>query len=146
MSISRIIIAGNCIWQQKKDISSIHGVQDVHCGYTGGLLPYPSFMEISNNKSGDIQALEITYFDDQISFSRLLDAIILSCYKNHQTSEINLFYSNSKQKRIAEHKLLPLQTQGFQNIRILSVDTFYSYLNPKQYPQLSCTKNIFPLP
>ncbi len=146
MSKSRIIIAGNCIWQQEKSISAIYGVQAVRYGYTGGFLLYPSYMEILSNKNDNIQALEITYFDNQISFSKLLDAIILSCYRHHQTFEINIFYSNLKQKRIAEHKLLPLLSQDFQNIRILSVDNFYSYLNPKQYPQLSCAKKLFPLP
>lgn len=150
MSISRIIIAGDCIWQQEKHISAIDGVHMVRYGYTGGFWLYPTYMEISSDMSGDLQALEISYFDNLISFSELLDKIIILCFKHYPAFELNLFYSNLKQKQISEHKLRPLSSQKFNNIRILPVTNFYSYLNPKQYPQLSCPKSInknhFPLP
>jgi len=67
------ILAGGCFWCIEADFEKLHGVIDVVSGYTGGHIKNPSYKQVSAGKSGHIEAVDITYDPNIISYTQILD-------------------------------------------------------------------------
>lgn len=69
----KAIFAGGCFWCMVPPFEKLDGVIEVSSGYTGGRKENPTYEEVSAGKTGHVEAIQITYDPNRISYSRLLD-------------------------------------------------------------------------
>jgi len=65
--------AGGCFWCMEKPYEQYDGITQVISGYTGGQRKNPTYSEVSSGSTAHIEAVQITYDPDQISYNELLD-------------------------------------------------------------------------
>lgn len=67
----KALFAGGCFWCMEKPFEEKDGVIAVVSGYTGGTAPSPTYQNYSD--SGHLEAIEITFDPQKISYEGLLD-------------------------------------------------------------------------
>ncbi len=65
----KTIWAGGCFWCMEADFEKLEGVTDVVSGFTGGTLKNPTY---NGNHEGHVEAVEITYNPDKVSYKELI--------------------------------------------------------------------------
>lgn len=68
-----LIVAGGCFWCVEADFEKKAGVLDVVSGYTGGVVPNPTYEQVSDETTGHYEAVKITFDDAKISLRELVD-------------------------------------------------------------------------
>jgi peptide methionine sulfoxide reductase msrA/msrB len=71
--IKTAIFAGGCFWCVEGDFEKVDGVIEVISGYTGGEDPNPTYEKVSSGKTGHVEAVQVIYDPDRISYKELLD-------------------------------------------------------------------------
>lgn len=131
--------AGGCFWcmQPPYDALKGKGVVKTVAGYTGGHLDNPTYPEVSSGTSGHVEAIEVYYDPQKISYQELLtvywrniDPTVENqqfCDKGEQYRSV-IFYHNQEQKQLAEEsKAKIIQKYKFPHVytEILPAQTFY---------------------
>ena len=146
-----MIVAGGCFWCVESDFELVNGVSDVISGYTGGQTKNPTYKQVSSEKTGHFEAVEIHFDDDIVSLKTLADYYWKTidptdakgqfCDKGtpYKTA---MFYQNDQQKAVFEASLVKVEkTKPFKAdivTQILPADTFYL---AEEYHQSYYTKN-----
>ena len=65
--------AGGCFWCMEPPFDALDGVQNVVSGYTGGQKKNPSYREVSSGTTKHVEAVQVSYDADKISYRELLD-------------------------------------------------------------------------
>jgi peptide-methionine (S)-S-oxide reductase len=140
----KAILAGGCFWCMESDFEKLEGVTDVISGFTGGTLKDPTY---NGNHEGHVEAVEITYDADKISYKELLDYYWVNidpfddrgqfCDKGPSYLSA-IFVKNEKEKKIAEQSKKEVEQQ-FPNQKvvtpILEASTFYPIKGSESYHQ-----------
>ena len=66
--------AGGCFWCVEADFEKVPGVISAVSGYTGGQLEKPSYKQVSAGGTGHLEAVQVHYDPDRISYEGLLQA------------------------------------------------------------------------
>jgi peptide-methionine (S)-S-oxide reductase len=156
-------LANGCFWCTEAVFQRLKGVHSVVSGYTGGARPNPSYEQVSTGATGHAEALQIEYDPSVISYETLLDIFFAThdpTTLNRQGNDVGtqyrsaIFYHNDEQKKVAQEKILTLETDKvFADpivTEITSLETFYKaedyhknyYENNKDKPY--CTFVIRP--
>ncbi|MFT6655685.1 MAG: peptide-methionine (S)-S-oxide reductase [Marinomonas primoryensis] len=146
-----MIVAGGCFWCVESDFELVNGVSDVISGYTGGQTKNPTYKQVSSEKTGHFEAVEIHFDDDIVSLKALADYYWKTidptdakgqfCDKGtpYKTA---MFYQNDQQKAVFEASLAKVEkTKPFKAdivTQILPASTFYL---AEEYHQSYYTKN-----
>jgi len=69
----KIIFGGGCFWCIEAVFQNIKGVVSCVSGYTGGHINNPSYKEVCRGNTGHAEVVEVTFDDDVISLSEILD-------------------------------------------------------------------------
>ena len=67
------ILAGGCFWCVESDFEKLDGVIEVISGYTGGHTDNPTYKRVSTGGTGHIEATEVIYDPEVISYSEILE-------------------------------------------------------------------------
>jgi peptide methionine sulfoxide reductase msrA/msrB len=70
-TLKKALFAGGCFWCMEKPFESLDGVHSVTSGYIGGTTDDPNYQNYS--RDGHIEAIEIVYDPEKISYTELLD-------------------------------------------------------------------------
>lgn len=65
--------AGGCFWCSESDFSRHEGVRRVVSGYIGGHMEQPTYDDVCSGRSGHLEAVQVHYDPDIITYERLLD-------------------------------------------------------------------------
>src|SRR5688500_11996128 len=71
--LARATFAGGCFWCMEPPFEKLDGVVSVASGYTGGKEPNPTYEEVSEERTGHAEAVEIVFDPAKVSYERLLD-------------------------------------------------------------------------
>jgi len=108
----KAIFAAGCFWGVQKRFNNIRGVISTKVGYSGGLKKYknPSYEDVSSDKTGHAESIEIMFDSEKVNYKKLLDAF----WKMHDPTLLNkqgldigkqyrsaIFYINETQKKDA---------------------------------------------
>ncbi len=117
----KAIFAGGCFWCMEHPYEKIDGVIEVISGYTGGQEKNPTYEEISKGTTGHVEAVQIQYDSEKISYSELLDIF----WRQIDPTDFNgqfadrgsqyktaIFYLNKNQKGLAEKSKEKLDKSG----------------------------------
>lgn len=127
--MQQAIFGGGCFWCTESVFLHVKGVTHVESGYAGGQRANPSYEQISTGATGHAEVIRITYDEQQIDFSQLLDIFFAThdaTTPNRQGNDIGtqyrsvIFYLDEQQQRLAAEKITQLRTQGQQIVTELS--------------------------
>lgn len=103
--------AGGCFWCMVKPFDEYKGVESVISGYTGGYTENPTYEEVCTDLTGHIEAIQITFNDEIISYKELLDiywSVIDPTQEGGQFADLGhhyktvIFYHDEEQRKEAE--------------------------------------------
>ena len=137
--------AGGCFWCMVKPFDQYEGVKRVVSGYTGGHTENPTYEEVCSDTTGHIEAIQITYDDELISYEDLLNIYWKQIDPTDSGGQFNdrghkyktvIFYHDEKQKELAEKSKQELQESGIFKLpiatEILKATVFYEAENYHQ--------------
>lgn len=138
--------AGGCFWCMVKPFYEYKGVESVISGYTGGYTENPTYEEVCTDLTGHIEAIQITFDDEIISYKELLDiywSVIDPTQVGGQFADLGhhyktvIFYHDDEQKEEAEKSKEELEKSGLYNkpisTEIRKAETFYPAEDYHQY-------------
>ena len=85
MNKKRATLAGGCFWGVEELIRKLPGVLDTQVGYTGGVMPNPTYRDVCTGLTGHAEAIDIFFDEDQLSFKELLHFF----FRIHDPTTIN---------------------------------------------------------
>ena len=135
------IFAGGCFWCTESDFEKLDGVISAASGYIGGQLKNPTYKQVSSGGSGHMEAVEVIYDDQTVSYSELVEYFWKTidptdgggqfCDRGQQyRSEI--FYQTEEQRRIAQASKDALAASGLLEAEIATQLTPSSRFYPAE--------------
>jgi peptide methionine sulfoxide reductase msrA/msrB len=135
MTEAKAYYAGGCFWGVEHLFQSKTGVLDAVSGYMGGTLEDPTYQDVLTGRTGHLEAVEITYDPDRVSYeelTRYFFEIHDPTQSNGQGPDIGaqylsaVFYSSEDEKQITEKLIGLLKDKGYNVVtEIIPADTFW---------------------
>ena len=66
------VLAGGCFWCLEHDLEHLPGVVDATSGYSGGHLDQPTYKQVSGERTGHQESVEVRFDPEKLSYSDLL--------------------------------------------------------------------------
>ena len=126
--------AGGCFWCTQHDFDKVQGVISTQAGYLGGHVKNPTYEEVCTGRTGHVEAVQIEYDPERISYEELLQIYWKSIdptRSDGQFCDIGtqyrpvIFYHTKEQQEIAERSKNELLKEQHVAVDILPVSTFY---------------------
>ena len=132
------IFAGGCFWCVESDFDHVPGVTRTTSGYIGGEAPNPTYKSVSAGGSGHLEAVEIIFDPDKVTYADLLDIFWRSvdptddggqfCDRG-ESYKTAIFATSDAQKSTAENSKAALNASGLLNAPVVTpirnATTFY---------------------
>jgi len=142
MSHKKAYYAGGCFWGVEHLFQSKDGVLNAVSGYMGGSLDNPTYQDVLTGKTGHLEAVEITYDPDQVSYQELTKLF----FEIHDPTQVNgqgpdigaqylsaVFYSSEEEKKISRELIDLLKNIGYDVItKLIPAENFW---NAEEYHQ-----------
>ena len=77
--------AGGCFWAQEEAFDQLRGVHQVVSGYAGGSVANPTYDQVSTDKTGHAETVQVYYDPKVISYKDLLTAF----FSSHDPTTLN---------------------------------------------------------
>lgn len=164
--------AGGCFWCTEAQFQQLAGVDTVISGYIGGTVANPSYKQVSTDRTGHAEAINVIYQPEAISYDELLEAFFTShdpTQLNRQGADIGtqyrsaIFYHDDEERQKAEYYIRRLTDEKVYDQPIVTTlepykafyiaeDDHQNYfnLNPEQaycqyviVPKLEKFKKVF---
>ena len=141
--------AGGCFWCSESDFEKIGGVKDVYSGYSGGVKENPTYREVSSGKTDYVEAIQVLYSLDEVSYEDLLDVYwrhinptdgggqFVDRGRQYTTA---IFYHSEEQKKAAELSKKRLQ-EKFEEPIVTQIKPFTTFYRAEKYHQDYYKKN-----
>lgn len=65
--------AGGCFWTMEHGLETIPGVVNAVSGYEGGRMPHPTYEDVSTERTGYLETVQVTYDPSKITYAQLVD-------------------------------------------------------------------------
>ena len=137
--MEKATFAGGCFWCQDAVFGMLEGVTSVTSGYSGGDIENPTYEQVSSGTSGHLEAIQIEFNPDEITYNDLLEVFWISHDPTQQGGqggdigpqyEAAVLYHNDKQKKLAESSKKALGEEKIYNkpiaTKIVPFENFYS--------------------
>ncbi|MBV8184050.1 MAG: peptide-methionine (S)-S-oxide reductase MsrA [Hyphomicrobiales bacterium] len=105
------VLAGGCFWGQQGVFEHLKGVRKVVAGYSGGEKATATYDQVSTERTGHAESVEITFDPRELSYGQLLQVFFSVA---HDPTELNrqgpdvgtsyrseIFFADPEQERIA---------------------------------------------
>jgi peptide methionine sulfoxide reductase msrA/msrB len=137
--------AGGCFWCVESDFEKVDGVVEVVSGYTGGHKDNPTYEEVSEGGTGHVEAVQIFYDPEKVSYGELLDVFWRHVDPTDAGGQFvdrgsqyasAVFYHDEEQKRIAEESKKALENSGrFAKPIVTQIRPFTKFYRAEDYHQ-----------
>lgn len=132
----RAIFAGGCFWCTEAAFDIVDGVTQTTSGYTGGHVDNPTYKDVSSGKSGHVEALEVVYDPNIVTYKELLEVFWKSIDPTDLTGQFAdrgpqyqtaIFYLNDEQYQEAEASKKAIEERLGATVytKILKAEKFY---------------------
>jgi peptide-methionine (S)-S-oxide reductase len=143
--------AGGCFWCVEADFDGVPGVLRTISGYTGGMLKNPTYEQVAGGGTGHIEAVQIFYDPEKVSYETLLDVFWHSvdptdaggqfCDRG-RSYETAIFTNTPEQKRLAEQSKAKLQkSEALNEPVVTAIETAGPFYRAEDYHQNYYKKN-----
>ncbi|TXC93181.1 peptide-methionine (S)-S-oxide reductase MsrA [Metabacillus litoralis] len=130
--------AGGCFWCMVQPFDELPGIESIISGYTGGTKENPTYEEVCSNKTGHLEAVQITFNPDVFQYEVLLELFWQQIdptdeggqfHDRGESYQTAIFYHSEEQRQLAEKSKQELEQSGrFKKpivTKILEAKTFY---------------------
>lgn len=109
--LRKATFAGGCFWCVEVDFEKVAGVVSVVSGYTGGRTGNPTYEEVGSTDTGHVEAVEITFDPQRVSYAQLLQYYWRNVDPTDNTGQFcdrgdsyrpMIFVHDEEQRRLAE--------------------------------------------
>lgn len=69
----KAIFAGGCFWCMVQPFDTLPGIYGIVSGYTGGLVPNPTYEQVLTHTTGHTEAVQIEYDPEIMPYEKLLE-------------------------------------------------------------------------
>ncbi len=149
--LSLATFAGGCFWCMESPFEKLPGVYKVISGYTGGFKINPTYEEVSAGTTGHLEAIQITYDPNKVTYQKLLDVY----WRQIDPTDANgsfvdrgeqyraaVFYHNEEQQRLANKSREILDKQmNYQKPIATEITEFTKFYKAEEYHQDYYKKN-----
>jgi len=117
------IFASGCFWGVEYHFSKLDGVIETTAGFTGGTVENPTYKQVCTGKTGHAEAVKIVFDPAKTGYEDLIKLY----FETHDFTQVNrqgpdvgtqyrseIFYTNDKQKQIAEKYIKILEDKGYK--------------------------------
>jgi len=149
--LKKATFAGGCFWCMQPPFRNLPGITDVVSGYSGGTKPNPTYEEVSAGTTGHLEAVQVTYDPEKISFDQLLDVFWRQIDPTDAGGQFAdkgsqyrtaIFYHDDEQKRLAEASKKKLDSSGkFKKPVATEIQPFTGFYPAEEYHQDYDRKN-----
>ncbi len=110
-SVAKATFAGGCFWCMQPPFDAHPGVISTVVGYSGGTKENPTYEEVTTGHTGHLEAIEVTYDPQKVSYAELLDIFWRQIDPTQDDGqfadrgsqyETAIFYHTEEQKKAAE--------------------------------------------
>ncbi|MBF0227539.1 MAG: bifunctional methionine sulfoxide reductase B/A protein [Desulfobacterales bacterium] len=159
--IAKAYFAGGCFWGVEYLFEHKDGVISAISGYMGGSAQNPSYKDVSRGNTGHLEAVEVTYYINKISYENLAKFF----FEIHDPTQANgqgpdigeqylsaIFYNDEAEKRMAYKLIDVLKNKGYNIVtKVIPKSTFWKaeeyhqnyYDNKKKQPYCHVYKKRF---
>ena len=143
--------AGGCFWCMEPPFEKLKGVFAVTSGYTGGSEADPTYEGVSSGKTGHLEAIQILFDPELISYGELLDIYwrqidptdphgqFADRGKQYRTA---IFYRDQIQKTLADTSMRALDASGrFPSAIVTQIRNAETFYEAEEYHQDFYKKN-----
>ena len=143
------ILALGCFWGPEIKFSKLDGVFKTEVGYCGGDYQKTSYEEVCTGKTNHAEVVKIEFNSDKLSYEEILNFF----FEIHDPTTLNkqgpdigsqyrseIFYSNLKQKEIAEKVFLKFNKK-FNGKIVTKISEIKNYCKAEDYHQKYLEKN-----
>ncbi len=134
-----------CFWCTEAIFERLNGVIKVISGYSGGVVPNPTYEEVSTGTTGHAECCQVIYDPSKVSFDELLEVF----WKTHDPTTMNrqgndvgtqyrsvVFYHSKEQKEKAEHYKAALDSNGaFAKPIVTTMEPYKNFYSAEDYHQ-----------
>ena len=100
------VFAGGCFWSTQKAFDHVKGVTNTRAGFMGGSVKNPGYEEVVGGGTGHVEAVEVTYDPDQVTYNQLLDTF---WHSTDPTTQARVICDGGEQYRTAIFTFSPAQ-------------------------------------
>ena len=139
----KITLGGGCFWCTEAVFQRLEGVQKVRSGFSGGHIKNPAYREVTTERTGHAEAIEITFNNEVIQFQQLLEVF----FATHDPTTLNrqgadkgthyrsaVFYTSEEQKLISEAYIKQLEEASvFPDKIVTEVTKFEAFYPAEDY-------------
>jgi len=143
--------AGGCFWCTEADFEKLPGVTQVISGFSGGQSEHPSYQDVAAGKTTHLEAIQLHYDPEQISYEQLLDYFWQHIDPTDAGGQFvdrgpqyrsAIFYHTEAQKRMARNSKKKLQKSAkFQKPIVTEIIHFNAFFPAEDYHQDYHKKN-----
>ena len=135
-NIKTAYFAGGCFWCMEESFEKVEGVLEVVSGYSGGKTENPTYKEVTYEKTGHFEVVEIKYDTEIINYKKLLDIFWVNidpfdkigqfCDKGYSYRSV-AFYSIDYEKKLILESIKQIEKKFKKKIvtYIRKFDKFY---------------------
>lgn len=138
-------LAGGCFWCTEAIFAELRGVKSVESGYTGGVVPNPSYEQVCSGKTRHAEAVQVTFDPSVISYDDLL-RIFFTVHDpttlNRQGADVGtqyrsaIFYHDQRQKEASERILQEVNDSKIWDRPIVTeIVPFTTFYKAEEYHQ-----------
>ncbi|MGA1841513.1 MAG: peptide-methionine (R)-S-oxide reductase MsrB [bacterium] len=149
--LEKATFAGGCFWCMESPFEKLEGVISVTSGYTGGDKENPTYEEVSSGSTGHVEAIEILFDPDKVSYSRLLDIFWKQVDPTDENGQFvdrgnqyrtAIFYHSEEQRILAERSKKELEeSKRYPNPIVTEIVPASRFYNAEEYHQDYYKKN-----
>lgn len=135
----RAYFAGGCFWCTESDLQKATGVAEVISGYAGGSIVNPTYSDVTSEKSGHREAVEI-YYDGKITtYENLVRYHLMHIdptdaggqfYDRGESYQAVIFYGTEEERLVVEKAIQELDDAAVLDksmaVRVLPYKNFYT--------------------
>jgi peptide-methionine (S)-S-oxide reductase len=138
-------LGGGCFWCLEAVFEELRGVEKVESGYSGGLVPDPTYRQVCTGTTGHAEVVRVTFDPAVVSFREILE-IFFSVHDpttlNRQGADVGtqyrsvIFYHTQEQKRVAEEVVAELGKAGvWDELIVTEVTPSSAFYGAEDYHQ-----------
>lgn len=140
-----------CFWGVEAKFRKIPGVTDAAVGYTGGTTTSPTYKDVSYNKTGHAEVVQLTFDPSLVSYQTLLDAFFVlhdPTQLNRQGPDVGdqyrsvVFFHTPDQQALANQTIERLNAaKKFRKPIATKVEAAQTFWRGEEYHQQYLKKN-----
>lgn len=145
MAKEQATLGGGCFWCLEAVYDQLKGVEAVESGYSGGHVENPTYREVCGKKTGHAEVVRVTFDNEVISFSDLLDVFFTihdPTTPNRQGNDVGpqyrsaIFYHSDAQHETAQAKIAEFNAADiWANDIVTEVAPLTNYYEAEDYHQ-----------